>query len=123
MPTEPPPPDIIPEEFPATPEGFPIIDIENPLLEVFALQHDLRERYLVAITEVIELIDSESCGMAEIVEVLRAAIDEDKIREWIDNGRPLPSLDVPMAEQIEKFDDSMETLASFLDSEQGGKVE
>jgi len=122
MTAEPPPSDIYPEDFPQIPDGFPVVDIENPLLEIFAYQHDLRERFLVAIKDAIELIDSESCGISEVADVLRAAIDDDKIGEWVEAGRPLPSLDIPMAEQIEKFNASVDR-ALALDPKQGDKVE
>lgn len=83
------------------PADIPVIDASDPLLFQFALQHDLRERFLAAITSALESFgDPERCRA-----ILEEAIDDAAIEAWIHDGRPLPSIDTPeMLASVEALD-------------------
>lgn len=99
-----PPDDIIPPGMVVPPpiDDVPEIDMEDPLLPHFVLQHDFRERYLVAITDAIVALDAGDVDRAS--SILRLAVDPDDIRVWQENNRPLPSLDdSPLGQSVEEL--------------------
>jgi hypothetical protein len=71
------------------------IYLNDPLLVHFALQHDLRARFLEAIQDAIEALSIPDVEVANRVagEILMEAIDGASIREWMEKGRPLSFID------------------------------
>jgi hypothetical protein len=68
------------------------IDVENPMLPAFAMQHDLRERYLHALEEIIDCL-SHAGTAEEALTIAKVAVDPKLIEAWSREGRPLPWLD------------------------------
>ena len=116
---------------------LPTVDAEDPLLEAFAYQHDLRERFRAALMEASELFDQfegdETTDrwaiVGKVCQIVKDAIDPEKIYEWIEAGRPLPSLEGEVDEQGNAIDhlvaELYEPTLSELreDPEEGGSIE
>lgn len=81
------------------------IYLNDPLLVHFALQHDLRARFLEAIQDAIEALSIPDQEVANRVagEILAEAIDSTAIREWMEKGRPLPFIDQKYGEAAEEL--------------------
>lgn len=79
------------------------IYVNDPLLVHFALQHDLRARFLEAINDAIEALSIPDPEVAArvAVEILRESVDPDSIGAWIAAGRPLPFIDQQVGEAAE----------------------
>ncbi len=73
----------------------------SPLLPLYALQHDLRERYLNAL-EAIASVEVDGRSYKAAFERMRSiaieAVDTDAIMEWMEAGRPLPELDTALGD-------------------------
>lgn len=81
----------------------PMIDPMDPLLSAFTWQHDLRERFLRALEQIIAVDQTSSDAAAQCRHIAEEAIDDDKIREWDEAKRPIPWLDEVVGEQAEKL--------------------
>lgn len=68
----------------------------SPLLPVYAFQHDLRERYMNALEEIVAAeVDGRSYKAAfeKVKAIASEAISVESIEKWVEQGRPLPKLD------------------------------
>lgn len=81
------------------------IHLDDPLLVHFALQHDLRARFLQAISDAIEALSIPDQQVANRVcgEILSEAISPSSISEWMAAGRPLPFIDQKVGEAAEEL--------------------
>ncbi len=87
-----------------------VIDASDPLLGAFALQHDIRERFLVAL-EIIATYKPEGRRYKDafllVQEVAKEAMDPEKMEKWIDAGRPLPTIDNSLGDVPRSFTKSV----------------
>lgn len=91
--------------------------IANPLLPGYALQHDLRERFLHALVEIINVEPEPRAYRAAFLkcqEIARGAVDVDSITEWVANGRPLPWLDEVLGEAAKELTDAVVALSPSI---------
>jgi len=77
-------------------DDVPAIDVTDPLLDAFAEQYALRERFLhalqmIAVVKVSGKAYKDALAMAQ--EVAREAMDDDTIAAWKASGWPMPWLD------------------------------
>jgi len=81
------------------------IYVNDPLLVHFALQHDLRARFLEAINDAIEALAIPDPTVAARVarDILREAVNPASVRAWIEAGRPLPYIDQRVGEAAEEL--------------------
>jgi hypothetical protein len=83
--------------------GEPMIDVEDPLLPAFSFQFDMRERFLAAMRDAIELLrnspDPIELRCERALAILDNAIDPEDVQRWNKEGRPLPSLPDIIAER------------------------
>lgn len=70
-----------------------IVDPSDPLVPAFAVQHDLRLRFLNALDEIavilVEEDNNDFNAICRIESVVKEALSEDAISEWFEAGRPL----------------------------------
>lgn len=102
----------------------PVIAIDDPLLVAFALQHDLRERFLHALEEIVatgQQLDANpeftprdlALSYNKIIEIATKATDEGFIKLWEDEGRPLPWLDERLGSEPEKLRQAVMRMAGL----------
>jgi hypothetical protein len=92
------------------PEPLIVVDPLDPLLEHFALQHDLRARFAHALEEIVAVIDAEPTEsvlsrLTKAHDIATEAISDEAIEEWMKRQRPLPWLDEvinPLADQVRR---------------------
>lgn len=109
-----------------------VIDPTDPIMAHFAIQHDLRERFHHALTEIIDAVsawsrsetsddpDVEIARSLALIEqmttIATEAVAPDRIREWFEDDRPLPWLD----EQLGSLpDDLSRVVAKMIGLEDG----
>lgn len=95
-----------------------LIDPMDPLLSGFALQHDLRERFLHALEEILAVrVEGRHYRSAldKCREIARDALSEESILLWHQANRPLPWLDEQIGDRAESLR-SQVTSAIGLDS-------
>lgn len=85
-----------------------LVDPTDPLVFHFALQHDLRERFLHAIEESIEALEMGEHESALLL--LREAVDRRRITEWIEADRPLPWIDTYLAEPTQQVNEVIQRI-------------
>lgn len=96
-----------------------VFDLDDPLVTLFALQHDLRERFRYALEQIVKVVmegDPDECGEA-IAKIAAEALDNDSIRRWMDEGRPLPHLDGLLEEDVRNFDETVRLLLARVDGQ------
>jgi hypothetical protein len=92
------------------PSDLIVVDPLDPLLEHFALQFDLRERFVHALEQILKIdLAAVACthddAAEQMVAIAKEAIDDATIAEWVKNKRPMPWLDDavnPLAEQVRR---------------------
>jgi hypothetical protein len=87
------------------------IDALDPLIPMLAIQHDFRERFFHALTEIVDVIESEGgsgrVALMKVASIARDALDHEKIQEWMANNRPMPWLDEIVGADGERLTVSM----------------
>jgi|JI9StandDraft_1071089.scaffolds.fasta_scaffold11251_3 hypothetical protein len=84
----------------------PTIDVLDPMLVGFTIQHDFRERFLHALQEISEMIKGNSTmetKLAVIDSITTEALDPDSIQRWMDANRPLPWLDAVLGDDSRRL--------------------
>lgn len=87
----------------------PVIAADDPLLTMFAMQHDLRERFAHTLLGVQEIlhgitdIDKVHEAVIEIEALVDEALDPMAISVWVDDGRPMPWLDEALGDGPEQI--------------------
>lgn len=83
------------------------IDVLNPLLPAFTIQHDFRERFFHALQTILQKIDSGDGSAEDLLDTVRTiafeALDHGSIQLWMDSGRPLPWLDEVLGEENDRL--------------------
>lgn len=81
------------------------IDPLDPLLPMFALQHDFRERFFHALQEIERTLGSDDLDRGEkldrVGEITFEALDHESIKAWLEQNRPMPWLDEVLDAQVE----------------------
>lgn len=80
------------------------IQIDDPLLIHFTIQHDLRARFQTAIDDALDClrhIDDPEVACQYAKGILAQAVDEESVMEWMKAGRPLPFIDQKVGPQAE----------------------
>lgn len=93
-----------------------VLDPTDPFLAHFALQHDLRERFRHTIEQCLDVMNDPEVENAEVFAALRSmledAIDENSLRAWQAEGRPLPWIDAYLGEPVRQFDEVVTKILS-----------
>lgn len=97
----------------------PTIDVLDPMLDGFAIQHDFRERFLHALQEVAEMIASDSTmetKLQVIDTIVTEALDPKAIQRWVDDNRPLPWLDALVGDDSRQLTEDVLRSLGMLNS-------
>lgn len=105
---------------------MPVIAIDDPLLEEFALQHDLRERFFHALEQIQDILrkldeNPEVSGRDVVLasvavgEIVDEAISPEALRAWGEQGRPLPWLDERLGDGPERLRRAVLLMAGIED--------